>query len=192
MPIIKKEEVIDNWSVLISGGQGKAEEIFSNTSSFIQRTNVPNVKVERKKMAPGIMRGLVGEKREFLVVTETRNRRLKPYQMFVNARDYGDNLDVSWYLTYRIPFWQKAILFFLSIPGLNFILLPFAFMRGLTGMAKEGRFTMDLDLFDWQDLTAYVTNAHHCLIEAVEKLMLEMGQDPSKIDRKSRGFLGIS
>ncbi|MEW6675409.1 MAG: hypothetical protein AB1348_05320, partial [Nitrospirota bacterium] len=49
-----------------------------------------------------------------------------------------------------------------------------------------------LDLFDQQDLTAYVTNAHHCLIEAVEKLMLNIGQDPSRIDRKSRGFLGIS
>lgn len=50
----------------------------------------------------------------------------------------------------------------------------------------------ELDLFDQQDLTAYVTNTHHCLIEAVEKLMLNMGQDPSKIDRKSRGFWGIS
>jgi len=41
-------------------------------------------------------------------------------------------------------------------------------------------------------LRAYVTNAHHCLLEAVEKLMVDLNQDPAKIERKSRGFLGIS
>jgi len=41
-------------------------------------------------------------------------------------------------------------------------------------------------------LRAYTTNAHHCLIKAVEKLMTNLNQDTSKIDRKSRGFLGIS
>jgi hypothetical protein len=50
----------------------------------------------------------------------------------------------------------------------------------------------ELNLFNKQDLTAYVTCVHHCLLEAVEKLMLGMDQDPSKIDRKTRGFLGIS
>jgi len=50
----------------------------------------------------------------------------------------------------------------------------------------------DLNLFDKQDLTAYITDVHHSLMEAVEKLMLELKQDPSKIDRKARGFLGIS
>jgi hypothetical protein len=50
----------------------------------------------------------------------------------------------------------------------------------------------DLDLFDQQDLRTYSTNAHHCLLKAVDKLMLDLNQDPSKIERKSRGFLGIS
>jgi hypothetical protein len=50
----------------------------------------------------------------------------------------------------------------------------------------------DLDLFNRQDLTAYVTCVHKCVQDAVDKLMLEMGQDPSKVDRRSRGFLGIS
>jgi hypothetical protein len=48
------------------------------------------------------------------------------------------------------------------------------------------------DLFDEQDLRAYVTNVHHSLLKAVENLMLSLKQDPSTIDRKSRGFLGVS
>jgi len=49
----------------------------------------------------------------------------------------------------------------------------------------------DLDLFDKQDSSIYTTNAHHCLLQAVEKLMLSLSQNPYKIDRKARGFLGI-
>jgi hypothetical protein len=51
---------------------------------------------------------------------------------------------------------------------------------------------LDLDVFDQEDLRAYATNAHHCLLKAVENLMLSMEQDPSRIERRSRGILGIS
>lgn len=106
-------------------------------------------------------------------MTDLESFRLKPYQIFINARDYGDNLDVSWFLTYRPLLWQAAL-----------SLLPFVNMIPKT--------LSDLDLFDQQDLRAYTTNAHHCLLKAVEKLMGGLNQDPSKMDRKSRGFLGIS
>jgi len=192
MAIVRKEEVIESWSILIGGGQGRAENVFNDTDNFITQTKAPNVKKERKKLAPGLFRGLFGAKRDFLVVAETSNPRLKPYQMLIGSRDYGNNLDVSWYLTYRLTFWERVLSLLLMIPALNFVLLPFAMVKGATRMAKEGKAGMDLDLFDEQDLRAYATNAHHCLIEAVEKLMVDLHQDPSRIDRKSRGFLGIS
>lgn len=192
MAVVKKEEVVESWSILIGGGQGRPEEIFTNTDNFIAQTKAPNVKNERKKLAPGLFRGLFGAKRDFLVVTETSNPRLKPYQMLIGSRDYGNNLDVSWYLTYRLTFWERVLSLLLMIPALNLVLLPFAMLKGATRLAKEGKAGMDLDLFDEQDLRAYVTNAHHCLVEAVEKMMVDLRQDPSKIDRKSRGFLGIS
>jgi len=192
MAIVKKEEVIDSWSILIGGGQGKAEEIFSNTDSFIDQTKVPNVKKERKKLAPGVVRGLFGTKRDFLVINETGNPRLRPFKMFVGARDYGNNLDVSWYLTVKPGFWRKLLAYLLLIPFLNLLILPFVLVGGLASKVKEKRGRLDLDLFDEQDLRAYVTNAHHCLLEAVSKLMVDLHHDPSKIERKSRGFLGIS
>jgi hypothetical protein len=192
MAVVRKEEVVESWSVLIGNGQGRAEEIFSNTNNFIAETNVPNAKIEKRAMASGIIRGLFGAKRDFVVVTETGNPRLKPYQMFIGARDYGNNLDISWYLTHRLRFRKRLTAWLLLVPGVNFFVLPFTLMGGLTSMAKERRGGLDLDLFDEQDLRAYVTNAHHCLFEAVEKLMTDLHQDSSKIDRKSRGFLGIS
>jgi hypothetical protein len=51
---------------------------------------------------------------------------------------------------------------------------------------------LSFDIFDQQDLIAFATSVHHSLLKAVEKLLYSLNQDPSKINRKSRGFLGIS
>jgi hypothetical protein len=171
--ILRKDQVLDTWATLIEKGQTRAEEIFKDTEGFIRESKAPSLKMERQSIAPGIMRGLMGTKRDFLVVTDQESFRLKPYQIFINARDYGDNLDVSWFLTYRPTIWQAILSLF---PYVNVI----------------PRTLSDLDLFDQQDLRSYTTNAHHCLLKAVEKLMADLHQDASKIDRKSRGFLGIS
>ncbi len=165
--MLTKEEVIDNWSVLIEDGQGRAEKIFQDAEGFIKGSKAPGLVIERQKLAPGVLKGILGVRRDFLVVAPLNNPRLEPFKVYINARDYGNNLDVSWYLTYK--------------PGA----FRFRVFRRAFSVEK-------LDLFDQQDLRAYITNAHHCLLKAVEKLMAELGQDPAKVDRKSRGFLGIS
>jgi hypothetical protein len=168
--IVRKEEVLDSWGVLIENGRGRAEEIFREAERFIAESKVPGVEAERREMAPGIIKGLLGEKRDFLVV---KNKNLFRYQILIGARDYGSNLDVSWYLTYRLSFFDRLLSFFRL--GREII-----------------RSSADLDLFEQQDLIAFATNCHHCLLKAVEKLMQSLNQDPSKINRRSRGFLGIS
>ncbi|MFH2069129.1 MAG: hypothetical protein ABII89_06695 [Candidatus Omnitrophota bacterium] len=188
MPVLKKEQIVDEWSLLIRGAQGKAGYIFGNTGNLIDQTGVPDVNVEKSKLAlsGSIFGKLFGAKRDCLTITNTENPKLRPYQMFISARDYGNNLDISWYLTYRLSFWQKLTAFFASLP-----LLGLLFISEKTSNPRI-EWVPNLNLFDEQDLRVYVTNAHHCLLDAVDKLMLELNQDPSKIDRKSRGFLGIS
>jgi hypothetical protein len=171
--VLRKDQVLDTWATLIEKAQGRSEGIFQDTRFFIEESKAPSLKIDKQTMAPGIVSGLMGKKRDFLVVTDHENFRLKPYQIFLNARDYGDNLDISWFLTYRPTLWQAVLSLF---PYVNII----------------PRTLSDLDLFDQQDLRVYTTNAHHCLLKAVEKLMADLHQDISKIDRKSRGFLGIS
>jgi len=171
--ILRKDQVLETWATLIEKGQGKSEAIFQDTRVFIEESKAPSLKIDKQEMAPGIVTGLMGKKRDFLVLTDHENFRLKPYQIFINSRDYGDNLDVSWFLTYRPTLWQAVLSLF---PYVNVI------PRALS----------DLDLFDQQDLRVYTTNVHHCLRKAVEKLMMALNQDPSKMDRRSRGFLGIS
>lgn len=170
---LRKEQVIENWSTLIENAQGNTEMIFQDTKDFINASKAPSLEMQMRSMAPGVFKNLMGNKRDFLEVTDRENNRMAPYQIYVNARDYGNNLDISWYLTFRPTWWQA----FLS-------LIPFS--------SVAPKSLSDLDLFDQQDLAAFATNAHHCLLKAVEKLMAGLNQDFSKIDRKSRGFLGIS
>ncbi len=170
--ILSKEQVVESWSILIKHANGKAEEVFGSTEFFIKDSKAPTLRMERRKMIPGFIRGMFGTRRDFLVVADT-NFRLKPFQVFINARDYGASLDCSWYLTYRVSFLRALFSF---IPGIG---------TGFVGPES-------LDLFDQQDLIAYVTVCHHSTLDAVENLMLALDQDPSKIDRKSRGFFGIS
>lgn len=170
--ILRKEQVLDSWGILIEDGQGRAHEVFRDAENFIIESKAPAIKMKRKEMAPGIVRGLLGVKRDFLVIKDKGSPRLNPYQIFIGARDYGNNLDVSWYLTYRPSI-------------LEALLSLFRFGRSMLQLS-------DLDLFDQQDLIAYATNCHHSLLKAVEKQLTNLKQDISKIERKSRGFLGIS
>jgi hypothetical protein len=167
--ILRREEIIDRWGVLIEGGRGRAEDIFKDTQEFIKKSEAPKIGVERREIAPTITKDILGIRRNFLIVTNFENPKLVNYKTFICARDYGNNLDVSWYLTYKLSLLEALIRIFF-----------------------RGAYVPKLDLFDEQDLRAYVTNAHHSLLKAVEKLMLSLNQDPSKIDRKSKGFLGVS
>ena len=55
---MRKEQVLENWSILIKGRCSKAESIFEDTRSFLEKSKVESIDVERKKMAPGLIRGV--------------------------------------------------------------------------------------------------------------------------------------
>lgn len=77
MAVLRREEIVDDWSALINGANGKAEEVFSAAKSLIAETEVPNVAVERREMSPGVIRRMFGTERNLQLVIETGKRRLK-------------------------------------------------------------------------------------------------------------------
>lgn len=161
---LRREQVIDRWDTLISGGHGHADPIVTSTVWRIDQQQLPRVHYEQCDVSPGILSSLAGKTRPFLVISQSANRRLQPYRMYVNVRDYGDNLQASWYLAYHRSFFER----FKPNP------------------------LVQLDLFDEQDLRAYVSAVHHCFTDAVVELVTSLGQDTSRVDRSSKGFLGIS
>jgi len=168
----RKAQIHENWSILIRGARGQRDKVISTTKELIIISKAPSIEMKEEKVGPSLAPTTFGETREFLIVADRRNLKLGNFKAYVNANDYGDGLFVSWYLTYMPDVWQTVASLF---PGLGKAV-------GLD----------ELNLFNRQDLTAYATCVHHCLLDAVDKLMLGLNQDPSKIDRKTRGFLGIS
>jgi hypothetical protein len=177
--ILRKERIIDNWAVLLdeacieNGDSQTPDKFYKDISTFLDASEAPNLRVERKHLAPSVMRELAGDRREFLVLTDTTNYRLKPYQIYMSARPYGINLAAEWYLTYK-PTPLMALLSL--IPYVNVIPQTLS----------------DIDLFDQQDLRAYASNAHHCMLRAVQELMLKLHQDPTTLNRQSKGFFGLN
>ena len=167
--VLRREEVVERWGYLVEGAQGRVEEVFRDIGLFINETKATWIKARRRKVSPSIFKGMLGESRDFLVATDRSNPRLSAYKVYINVRDYGNNLDVSWYLTYKL-----------------------GFLQSLLYSMTQSKFEPSLNLFEEQDLRAYVTLVHHSTLKALEKLMLSLDQDFSKVDRRSKGFLGVS
>jgi len=167
---MREERIVESWSALIEGGSGKAEEIYNMTINFIKERNPEAFKFEKVFVKTGEReRGLFSKliERDYLMVYSDY---LKDFRMYIGARDYGKDLGVSWYLTCEPGFFKQMLGFTPTTYGAHW----------------------DLKMFAQEDLTAYVTLVHHSLLKAVERLMTSLGQDFSKVDRKSRGFLGVS
>lgn len=164
-----KAKILDSWSVLIENARGKGEEAYDSTMKFIQDSEAPDIGLEKVTVVGRSIGFFERAQGDYLMVT---NEGLEDFRMYVGARDYGNNLYVSWYLTCEPGFFKS---FFSALIEKN----PTAF-------------SFSLDVFQLEDLTAYVTCIHHCLLKAVDKILNGLGQDPSKVERKSRGFLGVS
>ncbi len=68
-----------------------------------------------------------------------------------------------------------------------------SFLKSLLSFFRLPTFALsELDLFEQQDLRAYATVCHHATVKAVEKTMQELDQDTTRINRESKGFLGVS
>jgi hypothetical protein len=169
---VRKAQILEEWSVLISGAEGQMTKVISNVKELLNARKVPTIEMKEEKVGPELTPVAFGETRDFLIIIDRRTLKLANFKIYINAIDYGNSLFVSWYLTYLPDVWQTLVAL---LPG----------TRKIIGLDE-------LDLFNRQDLTAYVTCVHKCVQEGVDRLILEMGQDPSKIDRCSRGFFGIS
>lgn len=169
MVTLKEGKIIDQWSTLMEQCQGEGEGLLQITEANLGRYEAPGVNWKRETVAPGWLKGLFGKRRDYLLLT---HERFDDYLMCVGARDYGTNLDVSWYLTGSTK--SALVRALAGVPGVG----------AAVGIYAA---TQSLDVFDQQDLNAYVTVGHHAVLKAVEELMQKRNLDLARLERKSRG-----
>jgi hypothetical protein len=153
----------------------KKESVIDSWSTVVQHAagrekeltdTIEKLIVEAKMPDVSVRRDTVGtsvfsQKRDFLIVTPDKFRL---YRMLIGVRSYGTNLDIAWYLTRYGALRRYAI--------------TIAFMQRLS-------------LFSQQDLRAFATVSHHCVLEAVKLLLEELEQSPAGLNEKSTGFLSV-
>ena len=98
------------------------------TERLLIDANMPGVTTRQEAVAIE----LFGEKRPFLIVTNTKYKESK---MDINARDFGANLDVSWYFTAESRFLKRTM------------------SKYATGDPKE--LSMHVNIFAQQDISAF-------------------------------------
>lgn len=181
-----QERIMDKWSTLIDGANGDGGKVIIGAMREIERVDAPNIHVTRKEVMPG--NGFIRKPREFLVA---EHRLFDTYDMYIGARDYGKQLFVSWYLVAEpVSFWRlfkrNPVGAVLKFP---FLLIAIVFSKS---QGESGEFFSMMNLFDNEELTAYVTTVHHALLESVKEVMENRKIDFTKVDSKTSGFLNIS
>jgi hypothetical protein len=82
---------------MINQAGGHGEQLMEIVARRIQNDNIPNVSLSRREMS---LEGPT-EKRPFVVVSNS-NKMIQAYKVVFNATDYGDRLNVMWYLLFDI------------------------------------------------------------------------------------------
>lgn len=184
--IDRKWRIVNDWSVLIAGAQGKEETLVKHVIQTLKDLETPNLKVERRKVS---LSGMFAESRKQLVV---ENRRLRGYHVFVSTMDYGKQLSVSWYLMLRENWLTRMLQMATLHPFLGLLAFPLVLVAKIFYGTRGLTIPELMNMFDLEELTAYGTTVHHAVTKATEELMNSLNQDFSKVDTKTRGFLNIS
>jgi hypothetical protein len=167
---LKDEKLIDSWGVVMESGAGKQEHVLAYTKQRLHSSELPGVQWQDVEVQPGMIKGFFGKRRDYLMVT---CQGLKDYRMYVGARDYGKHLDVSWFLTVEPGFFKSAF-------------------SSMLAHGNPKALSFALDIFDNQDLRAYVTSVHRCAVrQAVEQVGQELNQDTSGYNWRSKGALEV-
>lgn len=164
---LKEETILNEWATLVSDGAGNASFVLDAVQAELRHANVPGDcewKIEEVKSSTWIAR----VRREFLIV---KLDEFKDYRMYIAARDYGVHLDCCRFLTVEPGFFKKTI--------------------AAHALGSMDALSAPKNILVHQDLRAWVTVVHHAVLDSVEKLLGKLGQDKSKLNRGSKGFLEI-
>jgi len=163
--VLKRDAVLQNWNTLVTKGAGHGKKLLDQINVALAATKIEGIHGSEQDVTTG---GIFGEKRNFLVVGHSK---LREYNLFINARDYGTNLDVSWYLTLRPTGLKRTI------------------SKYTTGNPQA--LSMHMNVFSQQDLSAFVSVVHNCVKDAVQALYEELELDPAGLNTQSKGFLNV-
>jgi hypothetical protein len=164
---LKDEAILNQWSMLMDGAAGRATELLNDIDLRLTDARIPGeCSWEVEEVQNGGLFSTV--RREFLVI---RLEQFSDYRCYIGVRDYGTSLDVCRFLTVEPGFLKRQL------------------SGALTG--GDRLLSTPKNILHEQDLRAWVTVVHHCVLNAVKALLKKLGDDPAGIHRETTGFLQV-
>lgn len=163
---LSQDAVVDSWGTLVSKQAGRYKDVYGMISEHIDTV----VKIKGRGPWTSISKEqatVAGKRGLGGLLGEKRERlivRWGDYKIYVCSRPYGTDLDVSWNLTFE--------------PGI---------LKRMTTINYSS-----LNAFQVEDLRAFTTLVHRAVTKSVDIVMQEAGLDPEKVNKTSKGFLGVS
>lgn len=165
---LKEETILNQWSMLIDGAAARSNELLDQIQHRLRAAEIPG-KCEWSvdEVESG---GLFSKtRREFLII---RLEQFSDYRNYVGVRPYGTYLDCCRFLTVEPGFLKRQL------------------SQAITG-GEDRLLSLPKNLLHEQDLTAWATVVHHCVLDSVKALYSALGQDPAGIRRETKGFLPV-
>ncbi len=166
---LKDAKIMDQWSVMLPGCQGEGPGLMQAVQQTLSSYEVDGLSWKEESASTGLLKGLMGKRRDVLVV---RHEKFNEWLVCIGAQDYGRFLNVVWYLT--------------ASPGLMSKLRG----GGVVGLATGGgQFVLgDLDVFDQQDVSAFVAVTRMATQAAAEQLAQKRQLNIDRLERQTRGL----
>ncbi len=166
MLTLKDAKIVRQWSAMLPGCQGEGPGLVKIVQDTLAHDEVPGVSWKEESASTGLLKGLMGKRRDVLVV---RHEKYTEWLVCIGAQDYGRFLNVSWYLTVSPSFMNKV--------------------RGAaSAVAGEGNmFLYELDVFDQQDVDAFASVTRMAVHAATEQLAKNRQLDLERLERQARG-----
>jgi|GEM_PF-1271291 len=160
-------KVREQWATLVDRGAGHAEELIYDIQNRLEEAEIPGECTWSLIAArsPVVFSKL---SRPFLSV---ELKQFKDFHQYIGARDYGIHLDCCWFLTIE--------------PGM----LKYVISTTITDDSEA--LSQPKDILVAQDLRAWITVVHCAVMDAVDALAERIGSDKSRIQRGTKGVLGI-
>lgn len=165
---LKEETILNQWTMLVGGAAGHAQEVYADIGQRLEEARIPG---QCKWTLDEVQSGgfLAKVRREFMIV---RVEQFTDHRTYIGVRDYGTNLSCCRFLTVEPGFFKREI------------------SKAITG-GEDRLLSTPKNILAEQDLSAWVTVVHHCVVDAIKALVQKLGQDPAGVRTETKGFLQV-
>ncbi len=152
---LSNQIVIARFHALIHEAAGEAHGFLHSVERTLDRSEAPGLTWTYESVSTGLVKGLFGKRRDYLLV---RDKQFRDHVVCVAARPYGRHLDAVWYHTVSPRLGRR-------------------FQEVLEqGLAQSSEPIVGVyDLFDIQDLSAFVALTRHAVQAAVHAFRKNRG-----------------